>query len=112
MAYRVSLEDANVAGIMVLDKQLGSVPLGGEPRTDTIEGMVVTDKAILIYGTGKRDRQNRERPHVVGDGQFDFLCWGIAPPSQRGVLDSEVCFCLRGPLQACPGTPSIGSEGG
>ena len=51
---RVSLEDANVAGIMVLDvekKQLRSAPLGG-PRADDIEGLIVTDKAILIYGTG------------------------------------------------------------
>ena len=55
---RVSLEDANVAGIMVLDvekKQLRSAPLGGEPRADDIEGLIATDKAILIYGTGKRE---------------------------------------------------------
>ena len=55
---RVSLEDANVAGIMVLDvekKQLRSAPLGGEPPADDIEGLIVTDKAILIYGTGKRE---------------------------------------------------------
>ena len=54
---RVSLEDANVAGIMVLDtekKQLRSAPLSGEPRADEIEGLIATDKAILIYGTGKR----------------------------------------------------------
>ena len=55
---RVSLADANVAGIMVLDiekKQLRSAPLGGEPRADDIEGLIATDKAILIYGTGKRE---------------------------------------------------------
>ena len=55
---RVSLADANVAGIMVLDmekKQLRSAPLGGEPRVDDIEGLSVTNKAILIYGTGKRE---------------------------------------------------------
>ena len=55
---RVSLQDANVAGIMVLDmekKQLRSAPLGGEPRVDDIEGLSVTNKAILIYGTGKRE---------------------------------------------------------
>ena len=55
---RVTLEDANVAGIMVLDiekKQLRSAPLGGEARADDIEGLAVTDKAILIYGTGKRE---------------------------------------------------------
>ena len=55
---RVSLSDANVAGIMVLDvekKQLRSAPLGGEVRADDIEGLAVTDKAILIHGTGKRE---------------------------------------------------------
>ena len=55
---RVPLQDANVAGIMVLDvekKQLRSAPLGGEPRADDIEGLIATDKAILIYGTGKRE---------------------------------------------------------
>ena len=55
---RVSLQDANVAGIMVLDmekKQLRSAPLGGEPRVDDIEGLSVTNKAILIHGTGKRE---------------------------------------------------------
>jgi len=55
---RVSLADANVAGIMVLDmekKQLRSAPLGGEPRVDDIEGLSVTSKAILIHGTGKRE---------------------------------------------------------
>ena len=39
---RVS-QDANVAGIMVLDvekKQLRSAPLGGEPRADDIEGLI------------------------------------------------------------------------
>ena len=72
---RVSLADANVAGIMVLDiekKQLRSAPLGGEPRADDIEGLIVTNKAILIHGRGKtRDRQDRERTHIVGDGQSD-----------------------------------------
>jgi hypothetical protein len=55
---RVSLEDANVAGIMVLDiekKQLRSAPLGGETRADDIEGVTVTDKVILLYGAGKRE---------------------------------------------------------
>ena len=55
---RVSLQDANVAGIMVLDmekKQLRSAPLGAEPRVDDIEGLSVTNKAILIHGTGKRE---------------------------------------------------------
>jgi hypothetical protein len=55
---RISLDDANVAGIMVLDiekKQLRSAPLGGEPRADDIESVDVTDKAIFLHGTGKRE---------------------------------------------------------
>jgi hypothetical protein len=43
---------------MVLDlekKQLRSAPLGGEPRADDIEGVDVTNKAILLHGTGKRE---------------------------------------------------------
>jgi hypothetical protein len=57
---RVSLADANVAGIMVLDtekKQLRSAPIGEEPRADDIEGLTVTDKSILIYGRGKRETE-------------------------------------------------------
>ena len=55
---RISLADANVAGIMVVDiekKQLRSTPIGGEPSTNDIEGMVVTDKAILLHGTGRKE---------------------------------------------------------
>ena len=36
-------------------KQLRSAPLGGEPRADDIEGLIVTNKAILIHGRGKRE---------------------------------------------------------
>jgi hypothetical protein len=47
-----------LAGIVLLDlekKQLSSAPLGGEPRVDDIEGVAVTNKAILLHGTGKRE---------------------------------------------------------
>ena len=36
-------------------KQLRTAPVGGEPRADDIESVVVNDKAILLHGTGKRD---------------------------------------------------------
>jgi len=55
---RVSLKDANLAGIMLLDvekKKLTSAPFGEDPRTDDIEGLSVTDDAILLHGTGKRE---------------------------------------------------------
>jgi hypothetical protein len=35
-------------------KQLSLAPIGGEPRTEDIEGFTVTDDAILLFGTGKR----------------------------------------------------------
>jgi hypothetical protein len=54
----VSLEDANLAGIMLIDmekKQLRTAPLGGEHRAEDIESVEVNDKAILLNGTGKRE---------------------------------------------------------
>jgi hypothetical protein len=64
---RISLEDANLAGIMVIDmekKQLRTAPLGGEPRADDIESVATNDKAILLHGTGKRD-SNRTWSAVI-----------------------------------------------
>jgi hypothetical protein len=55
---RISLDDANLVGIMLIDmekKQLRRAPLGGEPSADDIESVAVTDKAILLHGTGKKD---------------------------------------------------------
>ena len=52
---RISIEDANLTDIMLIDiekKQLRTAPLSGEPRTDDIENVAVTDKAILLHGTG------------------------------------------------------------
>jgi hypothetical protein len=55
---RISLEDANLAGIMLIDlekKQLRTAPFGGEPRSDNIESVTVTDTAILLHGMGKQE---------------------------------------------------------
>ena len=52
---RISLEDANLTPIMLIDvekKQLRTAPLGGDPRTDDIDSVAVTDKAILLHGNG------------------------------------------------------------
>ena len=52
---RISVEDANLTAIMLIDiekKQLRTAPLGGESRTDDIENVTVTDKAILLHGNG------------------------------------------------------------
>ena len=55
---RISLEDANLAGVMLIDveqKLLSSAPLGGEPTSDAIDSVTVTDDAILLHGMGKKD---------------------------------------------------------
>jgi hypothetical protein len=55
---RISLEDANLAGVMLIDvekKQLSSAPLGQDPSTDAIDSVTVTDGAILLNGIGKKD---------------------------------------------------------
>ena len=55
---RISLEDANLVGIMLIDmekKQLRRAPLGGEASADGIDSVAVTEKAILLHGTGKKD---------------------------------------------------------
>ena len=55
---RISLEDANLAGVMLIDvekKQLSTAPLGEDPTTDSIDSVTVADDAILLHGTGKKD---------------------------------------------------------
>ena len=55
---RISLEDANLAGVMLIDvekKQLSSAPLGQDPSTDAIDSVTVADDAILLHGLGKKD---------------------------------------------------------
>ena len=55
---RISLDDANLAGVMLIDvekKQLSSAPLGQDPSTDAIDSVTVTDGAILLHGIGKKD---------------------------------------------------------
>ena len=55
---RISLDDANLVGVMLIDvekKQLSTAPLGQEPTSDNIESVAVTDEAILLHGTGKKD---------------------------------------------------------
>ncbi|MEZ0277797.1 MAG: hypothetical protein ACAH04_01165 [Methylibium sp.] len=55
---RISLEDANLAGVMLIDvenKQLRSAPLGDEPTSDAIDSVTVADDAILLHGVGKKD---------------------------------------------------------
>jgi hypothetical protein len=55
---RISLEDANLAGVMLIDvekKQLSTAPLGEDPTADSIDSVTVADDAILLHGIGKKD---------------------------------------------------------
>ncbi|MGV1013911.1 MAG: hypothetical protein ACOYB4_02970 [Methyloceanibacter sp.] len=55
---RLSLEEANLAGIMLLDvekKQLTSIAMGKDPHTDDLSNVTVTDKTILLNGTTRTD---------------------------------------------------------
>jgi hypothetical protein len=74
-AVRISVEDANLTGIMLIDvekKQLRTAPLGGEHRADDIENVAVTDKAILLHGTGiKQTDRTWSAVISLGNGQFD-----------------------------------------
>jgi hypothetical protein len=92
---RVSPKDANLAGVMILDvkkKQLSLSPLGGIPRTDTVENIIVTDDVILLYGTGKR-KANRTFSAIISL-QTGNLSAGLS------TLDSS--FALSG---ACSSDP-------
>lgn len=56
---RISLEEANLSGIMLIDvdkKQISEAPLGQDATTEDVEGVSVTDEAILLHGVGKRGR--------------------------------------------------------
>ena len=53
-----SVAVTELADINIINHALAwdcAAPLGGEPRVDDIEGLSVTNKAILIHGTGKRE---------------------------------------------------------
>ena len=67
---RISLEDANLTGIMLIDvekKQLRTAPLGGEQRADDIESLDVTDKAILLHGKGIKETDRSWRAVISLD---------------------------------------------
>lgn len=51
---RVALRDVNMSAVIALDidkKQLSSAALGEPSRTEDIEGLSKTDKAIFLFGT-------------------------------------------------------------
>ncbi|MGA8692004.1 MAG: hypothetical protein WB662_19425 [Methyloceanibacter sp.] len=58
---RASLDAINLSEFIVLDvdkKQLTSASIGEEGRTEDIEGLTSTDKAIFLYGSQGEDTWN------------------------------------------------------
>jgi hypothetical protein len=86
-----------LAGIMLLDvekKQLSSAPLGEAPRTDPIEGLTVTDDAILLHGTGKRETDRTWSAVIslkLGGGHSAASYWPGLSVSAAGGVASLGC---------------------
>ncbi len=58
---RVALKSVNLSAFMLLDvdkKQLSSATIGEPSRSEDIEGVSVTDKAIFLYGTQDQETWN------------------------------------------------------
>ena len=84
---RISLEDANLAGVMLIDvekKQLSSAPLGQDPSTDAIDSVTVADDAILLHGIGKKDT-NRTWSAVISLKSGN-LSAGVSTPNSSLAL--------------------------
>jgi hypothetical protein len=87
---RISLEDANLAGVMLIDvekKQLSSAPLGQDPSTDAIDSVTVTDGAILLHGIGKKDA-DRTWSAVISL-KTGNLSAGVSTPTSSLALTGE-----------------------
>jgi hypothetical protein len=78
---RISLEDANLAGVLLIDvekKQLSSAPLGEDPTTDAIDSVTVADDAVPPpWLRQERHRQDLERCHVSEN--WKSIGWCIYP---------------------------------
>ena len=87
---RISLDDANLAGVMLIDvekKQLSSAPLGQDPTTDAIDSATVTDDAILLHGIGKKDT-DRTWSAVISL-KTGKLSAGVSTPTSSLALTGE-----------------------
>jgi hypothetical protein len=87
---RISLEDANLAGVMLIDvekKQLSSAPLGQDPSTDAIDSVTVAEDAILLNGIGKKDT-NRTWSAVISL-KTGNLSAGVSTPSSSLALSGR-----------------------
>jgi hypothetical protein len=58
---RVELKQINLSAFMVLDvdkKLMTSAAIGEAPRSEDIEGLTATDKALYLYGTQDQETWN------------------------------------------------------
>jgi hypothetical protein len=89
---RAALEDINMSAFMTLDvdkKQLTSATMGEDTRTEDIEGISATDKAIFLYGTQDEETWNAtvslETGALTGgitSGPSSFAIFGNCTPKQ------------------------------
>jgi hypothetical protein len=85
-----NLDAVNLSDFMILDvdkKQLTSAGMGGPSRTEDIEGITVTDKAIYLYGTQDQETWNATLMLETGDlvggiasGKSSFALFGACTP--------------------------------
>ncbi len=87
---RISLDDANLAGVMLIDvekKQLSSAPLGQDQTTDAIDSVTIADDAILLHGLGKKDT-NRTWSAVISL-KTGNLSAGVSTPNSSLALSGR-----------------------
>ena len=87
---RISLDDANLAGVMLIDvekKQLSSAPLGQDQTTDAIDSVTIADDAILLHGLGKKDT-NRTWSAVISL-KTGNLSAGVSTPDSSLALSGR-----------------------
>ena len=80
----------NLSDFITLDldkKQLTSAGVSGPTRTEDIEGITITDKAIFLYGTQDQDTWNATLTLETGDlvggiasGKSSFALFGACTP--------------------------------
>ena len=76
---RVELKQINLSAFMLLDvdkKTITSAAIGEAPRSEDIEGLTATDKALFLYGT-----QDQETWNATVSLQTGALAGGITSGS-------------------------------
>lgn len=87
---RAALKDINLSAFIALDvdkKQLTSVTVGEQERTEDVEGLSATDKAIFLYGSQDEETWNATVSLATGtltggitSGSSSFAIFGNCTP--------------------------------